>query len=299
VAVAEDKQSEFDRVVVKPPQAVAVEQVVVENSLGNVRIEGHDRNDLIIEAQKRAADDETLKRLSVAVTPRAGGIMHIGTALEAAEEARPIAAGSIAINLIIKVPRAARPDVSIWKGQVWIAGVDNGAAVNANQADVDMRRVSGAIESHVAQGRQQFAELLGADVVASSLRGDVALEWVTGDLLDAWTHTGDLIAERLRVRRISLRTVRGNVFVKAQMMAGGRYEFLSYHGDVEVGVDRGVPVKLDARSHAGRVSLPEEFRTRMQGDEPLLFAEERRGAGRADLRIRSRHGDVRLVEVNF
>ncbi len=300
-ARAEEPASEFDRVVVNPPDGLSVNAVVVENSLGSVQVEGHDRPDLVVEARKRAPDDSTVKRLTVAVSPRANGVLHVGTTLEAGTEMRPIAAGSVGIDLAIKIPRGARPDISIWKGKVVISGLDNGAVVQANQAEVDMRNMSGDISSHIAAGRQQFAEISNTTLLASTLDGDMALDLVSGQVLDAWAHTGDLSAQRVRFREIALRTLRGDIRVRAQLLAGGRYQISSFQGDVEIALESVGPVRVTTVAEGGRISLPDDVRAGVMTPEyenGSFFIE---GRGKrlkpAEVRLYSKRGDVRVDTV--
>jgi hypothetical protein len=205
------------------------------------------------------------------------------------------------VDLAIKVPRKARPEVSIWKGKIVIRGLDNGAAVQANQADVDVRQVSGRISSHITSGRQQFAEILDAHLLASTLQGDMAMDWVTGQVLDVWAYTGDLSAERVRFRELSLRTMRGDIRVKAVMVPGGRYQVSSYHGDVEFWFETAVPVRVVTRAAAGRVSLPDDVRQGMvvaqRNEQSFLFEGQGKRFRPANVHLYSRTGDVRVDAV--
>src|SRR5690242_13331144 len=59
VAHADEGITEKSRVEVKPA-GKAFKKLQIDNSLGNVRIEGHDGKSIMIETHKHAPDDETL-----------------------------------------------------------------------------------------------------------------------------------------------------------------------------------------------------------------------------------------------
>jgi len=289
---------EFDQVLVNPPGAVVLRDLTVENSLGDVRIEGHDGDSVVVNARKTATSAEALKRLSVGFTPLPGGAVSIGTKLSAGPEMRPLSAGAVKVDLVIQVPRNTRPLVRVWKGDVFIEGVDNGAEVAGNETDVNVRRVSGDVSSHVSRGQQQFWELVGVSLLASAIEGDLALDTVQGKSVEAWTHSGQVTARGLRVKKLALRTVRGDIFVRARVLPKGAYEISSYYGDVEFQMDDRAPLHVTARSQAGHIGLPDELRERtLEGGEPLLFAQSRKG-DLASLRIQSNQGDVR-VSMHF
>ena len=72
---------EYDEVSVSPPPDTAMKTVSVENDLGSVVIVGHDSDEVVVRARKRAPDADTLQRLSVALTPAASGVLEVRTEL--------------------------------------------------------------------------------------------------------------------------------------------------------------------------------------------------------------------------
>ncbi len=98
---------EQDAVDIEAPEGVEIGLVQVDNRLGDVSVRGHDAPGIAIQSFKRAADRETLERLVVSLVPDAKGRVRIRTTLKAGPESGPIAAGSIAVDLVVLVPHEA------------------------------------------------------------------------------------------------------------------------------------------------------------------------------------------------
>jgi hypothetical protein len=253
-----------------------------------------------VSAVKHAPDAETARRLTVSLTPQPRGPVTVATAFEPGKESRPIPAGSISINLLIRVPRRAHPRIQVWKGQVKVDGVDNGAEVRANRADIDFRHVSGEISSETAVGRQQFDELVNANIDAQSLEGDMALHVVRGDSLRALAHDGAVVAREIRFKRISIGTIRGDIHISGEFAPGGSYELRSLYGDVEVEIaPTKTPFRVRGYSRDGQVSFPDGVISHLDEGtrEVIAVSVEPVTRSFAQLELRSRHGNIRLASI--
>jgi hypothetical protein len=290
-----------DVVEVAPAKGTRIDRVEVDNRLGDVRVEGHDREAISILAVKRAPDQETMERLKVSLVPDPNGPVTITTALKAGREARPVPAGSIRVDLIVLVPRTARVQAQVWKGRVGVKGVDNGAELASDDGDIDVTSVSGAVRTHSGHGRHTIAQVFGA-VDAQAVQGDMDFDQVRGDELDAVVYRGDVIGRRLRVRDLSVRITRGNARLQIEAVPGGRYAVASYWGNVEVKFTGRTAMRVLARSRSGAVSLPPGFR-RQTGRDGLVTAYSpspgRGGRAPAELDLRTRIGFVNLLLAEF
>ncbi|HWM88698.1 MAG TPA: hypothetical protein VNO33_22765 [Kofleriaceae bacterium] len=287
-----------DVVEVSPARGIRIELVDVDNRLGDVRVEGHDRDTISILAVKRAPDQETMERLKVSLVPDPNGPVTITTSLRAGEEARPIPAGSVRIDLVVLAPRQARVRAQVWRGRVEVKGVDNGADLVTDQGDIDVSQVSGAVSTQSGHGRHTFAQVYGA-VDAQSVDGDMDLDLVRGDRLAAVVHMGNVSARRIRVRDLSVRITRGSARLEAEALAGGRYAVASYWGDVEVKFGGKAPLRVRARTRSGEVVLPSRFRRRkVEGGFVSGYAAGSSGSGRvpAEVELRTRVGMITLAE---
>ena len=283
-----------DAVEVSPARGVHIQLVDIDNRLGDVRIEGHDRDSISIIAVKRAPDAETMERLKVSLVPDPNGPVAIRTVLKAGQESRPIPAGSVRIDLVVLAPRQARIRAQVWKGRVAVKGVDNGAELVTDVGDIDVTQVSGSVSTQSGQGKHTFAQVYGA-VDAQALEGDMELDLVRGARLAALVQSGNVIGRRLRVRDLSVHITRGSVRLEGEAVAGGHYSVASYWGNVEVKFSNRTAMRVRARSRTGEVALPARFR-RHRGDGGLVTGYAGGGRLPAEIDLRTRVGMITLAE---
>lgn len=269
LSVGEGGVLERDVVYVDPPPGTEITRVVVDNRLGNVRIEGYDQPGVTVLAEKRAADRPTLERLKVTLVPDPDGPIRIATALLAGESAGPIAAGSAGIDIVIRAPREALAEARAWKGQVTVVGMDGGARLTTNEGDIIVHNVAGKVVTHVARGDQDIKNVFGA-LFAEGLIGDLALASVRGTELTAAIHRGTITARDIHVRQAQLRVFSGRIDLTAQVMVGGHYRLQTYRGDIRVRVRGSAPVKVTAFSREGRVALSNRLAPRQAPSQVVI-----------------------------
>lgn len=291
---------ERDVVEVTPAAGVRLTTLSVDNRLGNVRIEGHDRAAVVIAALKRAPDSETLERLKVTLIPDPNGPVRISTAIAPGRDARPIPGGAVQIDLVVRAPRSAQVSAQVWNGHLSLVGMENGAELLANDGDIAVQNASGTIVAHSAGGKQQFVEVFGK-VDAQVIHGDMDLAAVRGERLDAMVHEGSIAGRQVRVRQAWVRTIRGNIHIEGQALAGGQYRIASVRGDIDVVLVATAPVTIAAHAPAGTVTLPpglREARGQLAGVEGAVLGSWPGGSGApAAVELRSRIGNIRLSLV--
>lgn len=277
-----------------PPVGHEIDELEVDNRLGDIRIIGHDGRGLSIHAFKHAADPDTLDRLEVKLIQDPSGSVSIRTQLASGREARPIRAGSARIDLIIRVPRSTRVDASVWNGLLRIRGIDNGARVRANEGDIAVVQTSGRVIASSAAGHQRFSEIFG-ELEARALLGDVDMSVIHGKRLAASVHKGSIVARRVKVRDLVIRVFQGDVRVDAEIIAGGRYLIASYAGNVAARFKRGGSARLRARAErGGEIELPERLRPReTSANEVVGYLGDGRSAA---IELRSVTGNVVVAE---
>lgn len=288
---------ERDVVEVAPEQPITL--VDVDNRLGDLRIEGHDGQKLIISAYKHAPDDVALERLKVTLIPDPSGPVRISTAISTGREARPIRSGSVKIDLVIRAPRSARVSARVWNGRLEVVGMENGADLSSNDGRLDIKNASGTIVTHTARGEQHFVEIFGA-VDAQAIAGNVALDIVRGQRLDASVHEGRIDGRSVRVREASLRTTRGDIRFQGVALAGGVYRIGSYSGNVEVKLGHTMPVTVRIRSRRGTVITSSGLKTQPDAQGGLIAALPGTTSARAAaaiVELRSHVGNIQFAVV--
>lgn len=296
-APARESVYERDVIEVDPVAGVRITELTVDNRLGAVRIEGHDRETIVISAVKRAPDAEVLERLKVTLIPDPNGPVRISTSMAPGPDARPIPGGSVEIDLVVRAPRSARLEAQVWNDRLTVIGMENGAELLANDGEIGVRNASGTIVTHSAAGTQRFEEVVGK-VDAQVLHGELDLAAVRGERLDASVHEGSIEGRQVRVRQAWVRTIRGNIRFQGHAMAGGQYRIASVRGDIDVMLLATAPVSVEAHASAGTVTLPPDLRRSRQpqsGVEGMVvgFLPGRRGEPAA-VELRSRLGNIRF-----
>ena len=300
---------ERDDVQIKPHARVRVKKVTVDNRLGDVSVVGHDDPGVVVHVVKRGPDGETLDRLKVNLVTDPDGTITLGTALMAGEEARPLPARSIRIDVTIEVPRDAHIEVKAWNGKLAVTGVHAGAQLKAHAADVAVTDVTGKVSTETTRGNQKLTSVKGT-VSAENTYGEVSLESISGDSLAASVHEGQVIATRVKSRTVKLRTTFGDIHFTGELLAGGRYDLASYKGNVIVqllppageaggGARKHMALQLDAYARDGAVDSRLELADVTRPEEGRLVGSFGSTRGKpAMLSISSMAGNVSVGLMN-
>ncbi len=279
-----------------PEDDTPITLVSIDNRLGDVEIEGHDKNEIVIIGVKRAPDAEALERLKVALITHPDGSVEISTALKAAQEqARPIAAGTVRLDLVVRAPRDARVEAKLWNGRAVVSRVDNGADLSVNEGSIDIRQVSGKIRTKTARGEQQFTEVVDATIDALSVDGDLELDTITGEELEATVHEGRFVGRNIRVERAFVRTTKGDIVFEGGFSPGGVYRIASYRGDIEIKLKTNTALRVRAQSRTGIVSLPASYRAKADIDTGTVTGSYGGSKEGAQVSLRTKTGNITVV----
>jgi hypothetical protein len=234
---------EKDVVEVAAPEGTTISTVRIDNRLGDVTIHGHDSESIKIQSFKRAADAATLERLVVSLVPDSQGRVRVTTSLRAGAEFKPVDANSIAVNLVVFVPRHSAVDAEIWKGNLEVSKVDNGAKLLVDKGRIQVKQVSGRVVSAMRKGEQDFKEVFG-ELDTRSVEGDLRLDTIQGKSMVASVVRGKIYGESLHVSNMKVRTVYGDVELTAEFVPGGSYSVSSRRGDVSLRFRGQTPVTV-------------------------------------------------------
>jgi hypothetical protein len=218
LALADDGKPiiEKSRVEVKPA-GKPFKQLQIENSLGNVRIEGHDGAGIMIETHKSAPDEETLDRLRVSLVPDPDGTVRIMTAADPMREGRKQPRSAVAIDIIIHAPRDAHIDASVGSGKLDVVNMDGGGELDSASGAITVKNISGDLDT-----------IGGEKLVASASQGKIA-------------------GRRVRARDVELTTMSGNISLEGESVLRGHIVVSSMKGDVDVRLRRQGGLVVKAR----------------------------------------------------
>jgi Putative adhesin len=223
---------ERDNVEIAPAKTVHLGAVDLDNRLGDIVVIGRDQPGVSLAVVKRAPDEATLDRLKVNLIPDPeAGVIRISTALLIGTEARPIAAGQVRVDIKVYAPREVAVQARAWNGKVGVTGMEAGATLLAHDGDIVVSNVKGPVTTTSTRGRQSLTGVSGV-VSADDTYGDLALEQISGAALAARVHRGNVTATRVRSQMVSITTTWGDIEFRGELLAGGRYELRSFHGNV-------------------------------------------------------------------
>jgi DUF4097 and DUF4098 domain-containing protein YvlB len=247
LALADDGKPiiEKSRVEVKPA-GKPFKQLQIENSLGNVRIEGHDGAGIMIETHKSAPDEETLDRLRVSLVPDPDGTVRIMTAADPMREGRKQPRSAVAIDIIIHAPRDAHIDASVGSGKLDVVNMDGGGELDSASGAITVKNISGDLYTHSVSGRMSLTQVFGP-LDAATVSSDLDLDTIGGDKLVASASQGKIAGRRVRARDVELTTMSGNISLEGESVLRGHIVVSSMKGDVDVRLRRQGGLVVKAR----------------------------------------------------
>ena len=273
------------------PAGQAFKQLVVDNPLGDVRIEGYDGHGLMIETHKHAPDDDTLERLRVTLVSNPDGTVRIATSADGGPELRKIARSQVQIDLVIHAPRNVRFEAMVSAGKLGVVNMDAGGELDTSSGPIDVVNVQGELLTHSISGATSLAQVFGS-VDAQTISSNVDLDSITGDRLVASATKGRIAGRRVLSRDVELTTTDGKIMLETEASLRGHLVVSSLRGDIEIKLRRHGAVRVRARGAKVDLGTPIAAQsdgwvqdTFGQGDHPAL------------VELRSRWGSVRLTVV--
>ncbi len=272
------------------PAGRAFVSLTIENSLGDVRIEGHDGRALVIETIKRAPDDASIDRLRVSLVPGLDGSVRIGTAADGGREARPVAKNATRVDLVIRAPRDLKFAARVGSGQLEVTGMDSGGEVDAATGSITMRNIGGEVTARSISGPVTLSEMFGS-IDTETIDAAIKLDSINGASLVTSAHKGTIDARRVRSKRIEMMTTTGDVDLEGDLALGGKVMVSSLRGNLTVRLrSRGA---VTVRATGSKVDLGEAAKTRVVKGVTLAELGEREdGEAISAIDLRSRYGVV-------
>lgn len=298
-AFADGTLVERARLEVQPVAGTPIKQLSIDNPLGDVKVEGYDGTSILIETRKTAPDEDGLDRLRVSLVPNPDGSVRIATTADRDKESKPLARGSVRIDLIVRAPRDARVDAAVSSGKLEVTKMDAGGELDSGTGAIAVSNVAGDLSTHTISGSTKLSVVFGS-VDAQSLASDLDLDTINGERLVASANRGRIAGRRVRARDIELTTTDGAIVLEAEASLHGRIMVASLKGDVDVKLRRPSANALAVRARGSKVNLGSAMsaaRTSSDG-----WVEAKIGEATADVpavvMMRSRYGIVQFTVVD-
>jgi Putative adhesin len=218
---------------VKPKPDHPFKQLAIENTLGDLRVEGYDGDSITVETWKYAPDEDTLDRLHVSLLPAPDGTVHLSTAVDGGREVKPAPRSAMRIDVLIRTPRNMRVDAAVTNGKLLINNMDAGGDLDSSSGDIAVNNMAGELFTHTVSGHTSIVQAFGS-VDAATIDSDVSLDTIGGEKLVASANQGRIDGRRVRSRDIELTTTDGRIALEAELALHGHLVISSLHGDIDV-----------------------------------------------------------------
>jgi hypothetical protein len=209
---------------------------------GDVIVRGWDRK----EVRARAEGEGTLRLLTPNVSPAPR--VEVLVSEEKDEE---LNAGHCGSNETVEltVPRGATVEVESRTGHVEVSDVAE-ARVKALSGDVEVRRVSRAVEVSCLSGDVSVSDSTGS-VRVVSVSGDVEARNLrtaaAGDEFEVKSTSGDVTIESVGHAHVSGSAISGQVLYTGALARGGSYDFRTISGEVTLELPADASFNLHAK----------------------------------------------------
>jgi len=265
------------------------ESLRVRNPLGSVTVRGWDRPEVRIVANKRALVPQLLDRLKARVDIRDGRV-DLATGVYLSDGTwHPIPQRNASIDLTIHAPRGMAVDAA-GRADVTASGFTSGAKLASETGEIHAFDLTGEVATRTGNGRQSLQEIRGR-VDASGVEGDLELQSIAGDTVDAIVVKGQITAREVSSPVVRLRAATGTIIYMGPIVVGGRYELSTYQGDIRMTL-RPLPFRIVAEAPQGTIAtaLPLDGGPWPKGRVDGSF----RGGG-ASLALRTQTGSISLA----
>jgi DUF4097 and DUF4098 domain-containing protein YvlB len=241
---------------------------------GSLRIVSWDRDEVLIEIQKRGASLEDVERLEVRTTQEGNRIR-----IEAlpAGEGRVVTfhGGSPSVSFVLSVPRQIRLRAETGDGSVQVDELEGDIVISSGDGSITAQTVRGRLRVNTGDGAIRVADADGS-IEVDTADGSVHID---GRLDSVRVTTGD-----------------GSVRVEARdgSSVASDWDVTTGDGSIVLRLPGDVDADVDAESADGRVDADGTFTTVRRSEEGG-WLRGRLGRGGRAIRLRSGDGAVQLI----
>lgn len=253
-------------------------RISVENTAGEIVVQGWDRNQVHLIAEL----GKSVKNLDISETSSGLHIQVENRSQRNTDET----------DLLIRVPASALIDVTGVSADIEITGLDN-AKVKASSVsgDVEVRANSDSVSLESVSGNVAF-EGQASRISAESVSGDVEMSGVSG-MVDANTVSGDIEVSADELDSGRFETVSGDILVTASLSDSGKLSAQSMSGDITAHLPANQSGSFKAQSFSGRIST--DFGSVSKpAHGPGSHVKYVAGKSAAEIKLESFSGNVRM-----
>ena len=200
-------------------------------------------------------------------------------------------------NLVIQLPAASQLEVHTVSADIDASGLD-GASVRLESVSGNLALVSRSANIYanaISGDIGVTGSAPGAKIDTHSISGKIRIENVNGNLRAGSTSGVVQLAGENRLQGAKLDTTSGDIRFAAALAPDGDYEFHSVSGNVVLSLPKVPAATFDASSFSGDIDTnfgPKPRRVSEFGPGKAWHYQS--GSGKADIRVRTLSGDIRV-----
>lgn len=199
-------------------------------------------------------------------------------------------------HLVVQLPAASHLRVGTVSANISATGLTGSLKVDTVSGEIKLQSKSANLKAKSVSGNINVTgSARNADIHANSISGEVNIKNIHGELRGE-TVSGDIeIDGSNTLSGAKLDTTSGDIEMSAALGANGDYEFNSVSGDVKLRLPSIPRASFDASSLSGGIMVnfgPAPQRTSEYG--PGKEWHYQSGSGKAEIRIHTMSGDIRI-----
>ncbi len=190
----------------------------------------------------------------------------------------------------VTVPVGTRVVATTWSGSVSVRAVHGDVDAHAQSGDIQVRDAGSRLDVESLSGDVSVAGVKGETRI-TTVSGDVELSGARGDM-EIESVSGDIELRDVVVKQVRTHTTSGNVTFDGQILDGGRYEFNTHSGEIELRLPSDIGAELSVATFNGGI----------ESDFPITLKPGEHGIGAAQakrLNFTVGHGTARISAETF
>lgn len=244
---------------------------------GSITLKSWDRNEILVEIERRGPDAETARRLAVDTSQQGNKvIVEVPEPRDARDSFRIGSWQSPSVSLIVTAPRRMTLDARTGDGSIAADDLAGTILLNTGDGSIRVRRVAGGLKARTGDG-------------------SISISDVTGQL-DAESGDGSIDVDG-RFDVLNVRSGDGSVRVDATSgsVVKNDWSVTTGDGSISVHLPANIDAELDAHSNDGRVRA-DGFSglSSSDPDDDSGSVRGRLGKGGRSLRVRSGDGSITI-----
>jgi len=241
---------------------------------GSIQLKSWDRNEVLVEIEKRAPDSDAAKALVVNASQE-GNRVTIEVPNPRADRDAFHIGQSPSVSLIVTAPRRMKLDAHTGDGSVAADNIAGTLAIDTGDGSIRIRRVEGALKAHTGDGSIDIDDVVGR--------------------LDAQSGDGSINVGG-RFELLDVKSGDGSVHVNAEEGSAlkGDWSITTGDGSIAVELPGNIDAELDAHSNDGGVRANGFSGVSSSRDDDRGSARGTLGKGGRTLRLRSGDGSIAI-----